>query len=111
MPSINYKLAFRTLVLFQSSDAKEYDLRESLASCSLNVFTGINIIYDSTLSKLFTKYTNVFENRTYEANRKNIVITLTTMTHVQTEGLPTPYTLRRSRVYLSLRGIPPEVRE
>jgi hypothetical protein len=54
---------------------------------------------------------NVFENRTYKANRKNTVGTLSTMNHVQMEGLPTPYTFQRSSVYLRLRRIPPEVRE
>ena len=49
--SINYKLAFRTLVLFQPSDTKESDQRESLTSFMIHVFTGIDIIYDSTLSK------------------------------------------------------------
>jgi len=85
-------------------------MRESLASCRLNVFTGINIIYDSTLSKLFIKYTNVFENRTYKTNCKNTVGALSTMTHVQLEGLPTLYTSQRSSFYPCLRRIPPEVR-
>jgi len=84
---------------------------ESLTSFMLHVFTGINILYDSTLSKKFVKYTNLFGNRTYKANRKNTVGTLRTMTQVQLEGLQTPYTSQRSSVYPSLRRITPEVRE
>jgi hypothetical protein len=54
---------------------------------------------------------NVYENRTYQANRKNNVGTLSKMAHARLKGVPTPYRWERSNVYPNLRRIAPEAQE